>query len=452
MRVTNEMLVAGSLERLRTRMSAFERAQSRLATGRQRLAPSDDPGAASRALLLRSELRSRDQELRNAGDARAWLDVTDSKLQSAVERLQRARDLAVRGGSNLSGAGRDALATEVTQIREELLGIANSRYRGRPLFGGFGEGDAVSRPDPNAVPPTGWQLAAGQAVKRRISDTETVTINVTAAAAFGLDPADPNTNVFSELDKLASALASGDGAGITDGLAGIDGALATISGAQATVGATTNQVESAVQRVQDAKQAVRTELSERRGRRRGRGDHGRADPADGLRGHAGRARTGAASIARPVPPLGSGRPGVRVSMTTLDDATEQDVQVLRFPDGIPGFPQAHRFVLGDLTDDGTFQLLQCVDDPDLSMVVSAPWLFFPDYSPEIPEQDRLDLELEEADDAVVFCSVTADEEDEQLYVNLLGPFIVNVQTLVGRQVVLRDRSLPVRAAVPHPES
>ena len=263
MRVTNEMLVTGALQRLQTRMSAFQRAQSQLASGRQRLAPSDDPGSASRALLLRSELKSRDQELRNADDATAWLNVTDSKLQSAVERLQRARDLAVRGGSSLSDDGRAALATEVAQIREELVGIANSRYRGRPLFGGFGDGDAA-HVDTTTTPPT-WTLVGtngAEDITRRVSDTETVVVNVNAAAAFGLDPANANDNVFAALDDLGAALTSGDQAGISTGLSRIDAALTNISAAQATVGATTNQVASAQTRVTDARQAARTELSD----------------------------------------------------------------------------------------------------------------------------------------------------------------------------------------------
>lgn len=132
-----------------------------------------------------------------------------------------------------------------------------------------------------------------------------------------------------------------------------------------------------------------------------------------------------------------------------DPSPTGEVAVLEFPDGIPGFPDAHRFTLLDLTDEGTFQLLQSVDHPDLSMVVATPWLFFPSYAPELEPTDRRALQLEDADDAVVFCAVTA--EDDELFVNLLGPFVVNAQSRRGRQVVLADQDLPARAPVPMPE-
>lgn len=134
-----------------------------------------------------------------------------------------------------------------------------------------------------------------------------------------------------------------------------------------------------------------------------------------------------------------------LALTDAPPAT--DVPELDFPDGIPGFPEARRFVLGDLTDDGVFQLLRSLDHPDLSMVVCAPWLFFPDYAPEIDLEDQRDLGLDTPEDAMVFCAVNADDAGA-LHVNLLGPFVVNATTHRGRQVVLAAQDLPVRAPIP----
>lgn len=127
---------------------------------------------------------------------------------------------------------------------------------------------------------------------------------------------------------------------------------------------------------------------------------------------------------------------------------DDDAGMLEFPDGIPGFSQAHHFLLRDLTDDHVFQVFQSVEDPDLSMVVSVPWLFFPDYAPILSDEDQRVLGLERVEDAMVFCSVTADDTGEELYVNLLGPFVVNAQSRQGRQVVLLDQNWPVRAPLP----
>ena len=136
----------------------------------------------------------------------------------------------------------------------------------------------------------------------------------------------------------------------------------------------------------------------------------------------------------------------RVSAHDVDAGQPQEPDgVLRFDDGIPGFAQAHRFVLSDLSEDGTFQLLTCIEDPQLSLVVASPWLFFPDYAPELPEGDRAVLAIDDPTQAVVFCTVNVDDDD-QLVVNLRAPFVANAQTLAARQVVLEE-DFPLRAPV-----
>ena len=121
--------------------------------------------------------------------------------------------------------------------------------------------------------------------------------------------------------------------------------------------------------------------------------------------------------------------------------------VLHFRDGIPGFPGVERFALSDLDESGTFQVLSCLDDESLSMVVCTPWLLFPDYAADLREQDREDLGLDAAEDAVVFCGVTLDTEERAFHVNLLGPFVVNARTNQGRQIVLAESGYKARETV-----
>ncbi len=129
------------------------------------------------------------------------------------------------------------------------------------------------------------------------------------------------------------------------------------------------------------------------------------------------------------------------------DATTHDQPVLTFTDGLPGFTDAHQFVLVDIVEDGAFQLLRSIERDDLELVVGQPWLFFPDYAPEIGDDDQRELALEAPEDALIFCAVTLPEgEGSMPTMNLLGPFVVNRHTLRGRQVVLKDETAtPVRA-------
>lgn len=132
-----------------------------------------------------------------------------------------------------------------------------------------------------------------------------------------------------------------------------------------------------------------------------------------------------------------------------DSMSDAEHEILHLDRGIPGLTDSERFLLSDLGDEpeSAFQLLTSVDDPDVSIIVAIPWLFFPDYSPELPDAEQEALDISEPEQAIVFCPVTLDAEHEQIHLNLLGPFVVNAASRRGRQVVLADSEWPVRAAV-----
>lgn len=134
------------------------------------------------------------------------------------------------------------------------------------------------------------------------------------------------------------------------------------------------------------------------------------------------------------------------TLTTERDLIGQE-HVLTFEDGIPGFPGSHRFVLIEVAEDSVFHLLQSQDEPEVALVVTVPWIFFPDYAPELSELERASLGIERAEDAIVFCAVTLDAEHQTVYLNLLAPFVVNAASRRGRQVILSDSGYPVRAPV-----
>lgn len=125
-------------------------------------------------------------------------------------------------------------------------------------------------------------------------------------------------------------------------------------------------------------------------------------------------------------------------------------KALHFPDGLPGLPELENFVVVELREDGAFQQLQSLDDIDVSMIVCVPWLFFPDYAPVLSDLEQAELGLETADDAILFVPVSFDPESRQVFLNLLGPFVVNAKTKVGRQLVLTGTDYSTRTPIELP--
>lgn len=255
MRVTSEMMVTGSLRRLQGRLERYQRAQEALATGKWVNTPSDDPAQASRGLALRAALQSREQELRAATDARSLVDRADGELQGATETLQRIRELVVRGANSGAGQERAAIASEIEELQEQLLSVANAEHRGRALFAGFQGGPAVAK---DGTGTWGYTGDAG-AIQRRVTDTDRVTVNVTAADAFGFSS---GQDTFTMLDRVVADLRAGDDAAIAAGIGDVDTALSNVLGGLAELGAAGARIDAAAARTEQSRLTLRTELSD----------------------------------------------------------------------------------------------------------------------------------------------------------------------------------------------
>lgn len=117
-------------------------------------------------------------------------------------------------------------------------------------------------------------------------------------------------------------------------------------------------------------------------------------------------------------------------------------RILRFPDGLLGFPQAQRFALMQHGPDPVFFWLQSVDDPALAFVVCDPLAFVPDYQVPIRRDVLEALEMHGVEDSQVL--VIVNKSDGYFTANLLGPLVVGASSLTGRQLVLADRRYGTR--------
>ncbi len=119
-----------------------------------------------------------------------------------------------------------------------------------------------------------------------------------------------------------------------------------------------------------------------------------------------------------------------------------DTSIIVLPDGLLGFDQCHRFALIPADEVGAYSWLHALDDPTLAFLVVVPGFFFPDYEPELADSDVEALGLTSSEAAQVLTIVTI--SDDQVTANLLGPVVLNLDSNVGRQVVLADQGYSVR--------
>lgn len=255
MRVTNSMMMRTTLDDLTRSLSRLRDSQSDVSTGRVIRTMSDDPTRAADAVTLRSELRRVAQRDRVAADTESRLRITDTALVTGLDLLTRAKELTVRAsnGGVADPAGRAAVATELSAIRDELLSIANTTYLGRSVFNGTAAGPAYDAS-------TGSYLGNDAAVTREVAAGVTITANITGEEVFGAQ-AGPAGDLFAVLERLAVAVAAGDQTAIETEHANLDDGRAQLSAATAAVGSRAARLDDIKVRAEYATAELRERLS-----------------------------------------------------------------------------------------------------------------------------------------------------------------------------------------------
>jgi flagellar assembly factor FliW len=126
------------------------------------------------------------------------------------------------------------------------------------------------------------------------------------------------------------------------------------------------------------------------------------------------------------------------------------------PVGLPGFDGARDWVLeGD--DTKVFSLLRNLDEPSIGLLVAPPWDMAPGYEPDLPDEELVQMGIEDAGDVNLLVVATivestprepaADERAVTVLLNLAAPIVLNRHSGVARQLILDRQGWPLRHPV-----
>ncbi|NQX47193.1 flagellar hook-associated protein FlgL [Paenibacillus tritici] len=254
LRVTSNMMNSQLLLNLNRNARTMNDTQLQLATGRKINKPSDDPVGITYSLRYRADLSANEQYQENVDDATSWLEFNDTVLTQSGDVIQRLRELSVKGanGANPQEA-LDSINAEVKQLKEQLIDISNSQFKGKYIFNGqqydvqpyqFATG-ADGTPDTSGAASI---ITDKGVLNYTVGESVQLPINITGNDVFGGDEAD---NIFAVIDKISAALAIGDTAEVSSQLGNIDSRINKMLTVQADVGAKTNRIELMKNRLSD---------------------------------------------------------------------------------------------------------------------------------------------------------------------------------------------------------
>lgn len=308
MRIADKMTYDQVRNNLLKNRSEMAELQNQAATQKRVTKPSDDPVAAGRVLKSRIDFEGNKQFIKNLNYAKSFLDLTDQSLSEVGESLMRIKELALGQANDASGnaESRRVVATEVEQIRNQIIGVGNRKLGDRFIFGGFrtqtrpfdqlgryegDSGEMMLHIDKATFLPMnisgdkvflGQGLSADGVVRASTSQAQTIEeyrtqerqgpeippqrggVDIRGPASFsatgsvsGAPQSSPQdaggVNLFKVVEDLEIALRANDKQGVQDSLDVIDSALSQVVLARAQVGSRAMAVNNLLESQEKAK-------------------------------------------------------------------------------------------------------------------------------------------------------------------------------------------------------
>lgn len=236
MRVTNSMMVRNMLDHLQNNMGDLNDLNEQLSSGKLFQKPSDDPIRVSDSLNYKSILNRNTQYQRNLGQAENWLNSTESALKSGTEVIQRARELTIYASTDsLTSEDRKKIASEVKELRDELVDISQTKNGDDYIF----SGQRISQKPFNITETPDYVVdyqGDKRAITRQFNDGVEMEINLNGEEVFKDEIEDLN-ELYENLDDGKS------GEEISGSLKAMDKSIDNFINLRSQIGAKLNRVK-----------------------------------------------------------------------------------------------------------------------------------------------------------------------------------------------------------------
>lgn len=124
-----------------------------------------------------------------------------------------------------------------------------------------------------------------------------------------------------------------------------------------------------------------------------------------------------------------------------------DDKILKFPNGIIGFPHMTDFALiydEEKGKDTPIRFLQSLQETNFALPVMDPLLVTKEYNPQVEDELLHPLGEMTQEDTLVLVTVTVPKDLTKMSVNLQAPIIINAETKMATQIIVNAEQFPVK--------
>ncbi|MCQ9002923.1 flagellar hook-associated protein FlgL [Escherichia albertii] len=211
MRFSTQMMYQQNMRGITSSQAEWMKYGEQMSTGKRVVNPSDDPVAASQAVVLSQAQAQNSQYTLARTFATQKVSLEESVLGQVTTAIQSAQEKIVYASNGtLSDDDRASLATDIQGIRDQLLNLANTTDgNGLYIFAGYKtESAPFSETD-------GEYIGGKESIKQQVDTSRSMVIghtgdkifnNITSNAVKEPDGSSSETNLFAMLDSAIAAL------------------------------------------------------------------------------------------------------------------------------------------------------------------------------------------------------------------------------------------------------
>jgi len=202
----NPHYLTGLVASLCTISATEQRLTQQMSSGSRVNQLSDDPVAVGQNVMLSSQIASDDSFSQTASSTDALLQVSDSALGSVVSQLTTAISLATEANNGTMNANDvQAIANQLSGIRDEVFSLANTTYLGRFVFAGSLGDVAPFTLNTGTNPATATYIGDGGTMFLQTPTGQQLQLNVPGDQIF----LSPGADVLTTLNNLIADFSSG---------------------------------------------------------------------------------------------------------------------------------------------------------------------------------------------------------------------------------------------------
>ena len=256
MRVTDSNRYEIYKNNLNTLKEQLDKKGQEVSSGKKILSPSDDPAGTAEAIRLQTQQDSNSQYVKNLTQFTTLGAMYETSANSVSDILNNAKQLATTMASSTQDEStRATAATEVQDMIDELVAVGNTKVGNTYIFGGKkADTTAFTLNSDYSVTFNG----TSDVPQVEVSKGNKQNMGVSGQSFFGLGG---DSDIFSALKDLKTALENNDADGITNSIDSISSGVNLVANDLSSVGNFNNMATNLTSTLNSSNTALKTAQS-----------------------------------------------------------------------------------------------------------------------------------------------------------------------------------------------